>query len=153
MPTRGGEDHNVSGTDKAKKAGKDDQAKAAETSQEEENGMQELLFEHGPEKFHKAFWQYAMVEDPDALMLRFLRARKWDAAKAFAMLAATIKWRIETKIQEIIAAGEEELVKHPGVKKNLSMAKCYFHGTDKQNRYVGKRDALILETLLIYLFL
>ena len=135
-PSRGADDNKSSGAQKAKQAGKEDQAKEADASQEEEHGMQEMMSEHGPAEFHSAFWQYVIGEDPDALILRFLRARNWDAGKAFAMLAATIKWRIETKVQDIVADGEETLCELPGVKKNLSMAKCYFHGTDRQNRYV-----------------
>lgn len=77
-----------------------------------------------------------MAEQPDAVMLRFLRARSWDVDQAFKMLASTIKWRIETDVEGILAKGEEGLAKQEGVKKNLGMAKCYFHGTDKQNRPV-----------------
>ncbi|KAK9898506.1 CRAL/TRIO domain-containing protein [Cystobasidium minutum MCA 4210] len=93
-----------------------------------------MLEKHGPAELHKAFWQFCMGEDPDALLLRFLRARKWDVDRAFNMLASTLKWRIETNLIQIVAAGEEGLAKEKGVLKNFQLGKCYFRGTDKQGR-------------------
>jgi hypothetical protein len=111
-----------------------DSAKAEETSASEAASLTSMIAEHGPAKIHKAFWQFCMGEDPDALLLRFLRARKWDVDRAFEMLAATLKWRIETNVMQIIAAGEEGLVKDAGVRKNFGLGKCYYRGTDKQGR-------------------
>jgi uncharacterized protein (DUF58 family) len=34
------------------------------------------------------------MDDPDGIMLRFLRARKWSPSAGVAMLAACIKWRM-----------------------------------------------------------
>lgn len=127
-----------SGKDAAKSSAKDDKAKEAEAAEKESRGLDELLQQHGAAKFKQAFWDYCILEDPDSLMLRFLRARSWDVEKAFAMLASTVKWRIETDVRGILEKGEEGLCEEPGVKKNLSMAKCYFHGTDRQGRYVGR---------------
>lgn len=114
-------------------AGRD---KGQQSAEDQARDLKELLSQHGPQGFHKAFWQFCMAEQPDSLMLRFLRARNWDVDQAFKMLASTIKWRIETDIAGILAKGEEGLAKQEGIKKNLGMAKAYFHGTDKQNRPV-----------------
>lgn len=111
-----------------------DNENAEATHAEEEAMLDDLLKDHGAAQLHKAFWQFCMGEDPDALLLRFLRARKWDVDKAWKMLASTLKWRIETNIDPIIAAGEEGLCKDEGVKKNFELGKCYYHGTDKEGR-------------------
>ena len=124
------------GKDAAKKQAKDDDAKEKQAEAEEAKALAQLLEKHGAEGLKRGFWQYAIGEDPDALMLRFLRARSWDTEKAFHMLASTIKWRLDTDVAGIIAMGEEGLCKLPGVKKILALGKCYYHGTDRQGRPV-----------------
>lgn len=74
---------------------------------------------------YQHFWLFCMAEDPDVLMLRFLRARKWDVEKAFNMLTSTIKWRIDTDIAGILERGEEGLCKSEGVKKNFKLGKSF----------------------------
>lgn len=123
------------GKKKSQKRPSDDDAVNAEaTHAEEVASLKEMLDKHGPGELHKAFWQFCMGEDPDALLLRFLRARKWDVERAFSMLASTLKWRIETNLIQIVAAGEQGLEKEKGVLKNFQLGKCYFRGTDKQGR-------------------
>lgn len=117
-----------------KRPSDDDDVNAAATHAEENASLQEMLSSHGPGELHKAFWQFCMGEDPDALLLRFLRARKWDVDKAFKMLASTLKWRIETNLLQIVASGEEGLAKEEGVLKNFNLGKCYYRGTDKEGR-------------------
>lgn len=40
------------------------------------------------------WWRYVCMDDPDGMMLRFLRARKWSTSAGVAMLAACMKWRM-----------------------------------------------------------
>lgn len=48
----------------------------------------------GSEHFMSAFWRFIAMDDPDTIVLRFLRARKWSPERGVAMLAACIKWRL-----------------------------------------------------------
>ncbi|KAG6009309.1 hypothetical protein E4U54_008574 [Claviceps lovelessii] len=90
-------------------------------------------------------------EHPDALALRFLRARKWDVKRALVMMFTSMNWRqnisnIET---EIMAHGEEFLVQDEqnGDDKSKTMArdfmkqirdgKSFIHGTDRENRPIS----------------
>ena len=76
----------------------------------------------------EAFWRLIAMDDPDSIMLRFLRARKWIPNAASAMLAACIKWRIESDVDSIVEAGEEGLSDVPGFIKQLQMGKSYTQG-------------------------
>ncbi|KAJ2724024.1 phosphatidylinositol transfer protein csr1 [Coemansia sp. Benny D115] len=53
-----------------------------------------------------AFWSVVRQDHPDVLMLRFLRARKWDLEKAYRMAIAAIKWRVQENVEEIIWYGD-----------------------------------------------
>lgn len=46
-----------------------------------------------PAELREAFWSMVKSDNPDALLLRFLRARKWDVEKALVMMVATMQWR------------------------------------------------------------
>lgn len=46
-----------------------------------------------PEELRDAFWGMVKCDNPDGLLLRFLRARKWDVDKALVMMVATMNWR------------------------------------------------------------
>lgn len=124
------------GKKKSKKRPSDDDAVNAEaTHAEEEASLTELLNKEGGKgELHKAFWQFCLNEDPDALLLRFLRARKWNVNNAFSMLASTLKWRMETNLLQILAAGEQGLCKEEGVVKNFKLGKTYYRGTDREGR-------------------
>ncbi|KAI9500317.1 CRAL-TRIO domain-containing protein [Coemansia spiralis] len=60
-----------------------------------------------------AFWQAAtQAGDPDAWVLRFLRARKWDTGRALDMLQKTLRWRAAQGIDELTFYGESRLHYH-----------------------------------------
>jgi hypothetical protein len=55
--------------------------------------FKEALATSTPQEIHDTFWRMVKADHPDALFLRFLRARKWDVGKAMVMLVATMHWR------------------------------------------------------------
>ncbi|KAJ2549733.1 phosphatidylinositol transfer protein csr1 [Coemansia sp. RSA 1933] len=74
----------------------------------------------------EAFWAAVREDHPDVLVLRFLRARKWDLDKAYSMAIAAIKWRVVERVQEIIWFGDsanDASLMWKGV--------SYAHGKDK----------------------
>ncbi|KAJ2774866.1 phosphatidylinositol transfer protein csr1 [Coemansia nantahalensis] len=53
-----------------------------------------------------ALWAVIREDHPDVLLLRFLRARKWDLDRAYRMAIAAVKWRIQERVEEIIWYGD-----------------------------------------------
>ena len=45
------------------------------------------------EELREAFWEMVKCDNPDALLLRFLRARKWNVENALVMMVSTMQWR------------------------------------------------------------
>jgi len=100
-----------------------------------------------PEELRKTFWSMVKHDHPDALLLRFLRARKWDVEKALVMMISTMQWRLnEMHVDDdIIKNGELEALQTTSgdakAKKNaedflvqLRMGKSYLHGVDVEGR-------------------
>jgi len=65
--------------------------------QEDKHGMnkefKQALASQKPEDLRNAFWSMVKHDDPDAILLRYLRARKWDVHAALVMMIATMHWR------------------------------------------------------------
>lgn len=104
---------------------------------------QHLTADKTPEGFRQALWGFILSEHPDALALRFLRARKWDVERAMAMLVSAVDWRVQRRMGEsIIGAGESVgLKEHPsaddkGFISQYRSGKSYFHARDKEGRLV-----------------
>lgn len=76
------------------------------------------------------------MDDPDVIVLKFLRARKWNVSAGVAMMAACMKWRIEFGVEEIIRKGEEGLVDCSGFIHQMTIGKSFVQGTDKLGRPV-----------------
>jgi hypothetical protein len=101
-----------------------------------------------PEDLRKAFWSMVKHDHPDGLLLRFLRARKWDVDKALVMMISTMHWRAEeVHVDDDIvrngelAAFEESKSSEAKTKKEgedfmaqLRMGKSFLHGLDKEGR-------------------
>lgn len=102
-----------------------------------------------PEDLRTAFWSMVKHDHPDALLLRFLRARKWDVEKALVMMISTMQWRLGemhvddkiVKIGELGALTEAASSTDAKAKKNdedflvqLRMGKSYLHGLDNAGR-------------------
>ena len=133
--------------------------------------FQQALASMSPEDIREAFWSMSKHDHPDALLLRFLRARKWDVHSAIIMAISTLHWRIkDVKVDEdIMRNGEEAAAKQtmPTEKKEaedfltqLRMGKSFLHGTDLQGRpicYVrvrlhkpGQQSEASLERFTVY---
>ena len=110
--------------------------------------FQELIATQKPEDLRKAFWSMVKHDNPDGLLLRFLRARKWDVEKALIMLISTMHWRMsEMHVDDDIMKNGEgyavtnesssDAAKRKEAKdfmSQLRMGKSFLHGTDKEGR-------------------
>jgi hypothetical protein len=134
----------------------------------------EALKVMSPQEIRESIWGTVKVEDPDSVLLRFLRARKWDVQKALVMMIATMKWRQKDAAvdEEIMKNGElvnldEDEVISPTKKKlandmmaQLQMGKSFLHGLDKEGRPMcfirvrlhrpGAQSAESLERFTVY---
>ena len=114
--------------------------------------MESILSQMTPQQMCFAILKMVKQEHPDSLLLRFLRARKWDISKAFSMMASTILWRKEMEVDDdILPRGEEYALdqsRSTGVsakeKKDgadfinqLKMGKSFLHGFDREGRPVN----------------
>ena len=128
-----------------------------------------------PEDLRDAFWSMVKHDHPDGLLLRFLRARKWDVEKALVMMISTMHWRSQEMHvdDDIIKNGEEAALKDskssdPKVKKEgedflaqLRIGKSYLHGLDAEGRPMcivrarlhraGEQSEASLERFTVYL--
>ncbi|ROW15771.1 hypothetical protein VPNG_02081 [Cytospora leucostoma] len=101
-----------------------------------------------PETIRATIWSMVKHDHPDALLLRFLRARKWDVDKALVMLVSTMNWRAnEVHVDDdIMKNGEGGMVERsqssdPKAKQlgedfmaQVRMGKSFLHGVDKKGR-------------------
>ncbi|KAL6851992.1 hypothetical protein J3F83DRAFT_765013 [Trichoderma novae-zelandiae] len=135
-----------------KRKGNDKASLSSETVEDDKYGQtkhfQEVLANQSPESIRETFWSMVKHDHPDALALRFLRARKWDVEKALVMLVSTMSWRhSDMKVDsDIMANGESGALVDAqegkdDVKKvaedflaQLRMGKSFLHGADKQGR-------------------
>lgn len=108
----------------------------------------DTLANTSPEAIRATIWSMVKHDHPDALVLRFLRARKWDVDKALVMLVSTMNWRAtEMHVDdEIMTNGEEAMVdlsKTGDAKQKqlgedfmaqIRMGKSFLHGLDDKGR-------------------
>ncbi|KAJ5378409.1 hypothetical protein N7509_011528 [Penicillium cosmopolitanum] len=111
--------------------------------------VQKSLLEITPTELREGILELLKHDHPDGMMLRFLRARKWDIPKAFAMMMEAIVWRVkEMHVEDdVMAKGELHALKQSKDNANakekkeghdllaqMRMGKSYVHGTDKLGR-------------------
>lgn len=108
----------------------------------------DTLATQSPEAIHDTIWGMVKHDHPDALLLRFLRARKWDVERALVMLVSTMNWRqTEMHVDDDImfngeaAAATQEKSDDATTKKTgedflaqIRMGKSFLHGIDKEGR-------------------
>lgn len=110
--------------------------------------FQQALEQVEPEEIRTAFWNMVKQDNPDALLLRFLRARKWDVKKALVMMISTMRWRLQDVHvdDDIMANGEAMALRqsqssNPAEQKKgeeflqqMRMGKSFLHGVDRLGR-------------------
>ena len=70
-------------------------------------------------------------DNPDVLILRWLRSRKWNVQASVNQIIETLKWRREWGVQELVANGERAISQ-----AEIATGKTYFMGHDKVGRPV-----------------
>ncbi len=93
--------------------------------------------------FKSALWTYISAEHPDAALLPFLKARKWDVEKALIMLLSALSWRAQHHIDDdVILRGEsvahldEPTADEKSFISQYRSGKSFVRGTDKHGRPV-----------------
>ncbi|KAI6779458.1 CRAL-TRIO domain-containing protein-like protein [Emericellopsis cladophorae] len=108
----------------------------------------ETLAKLSPETIRETIWVMVKHDHPDALALRFLRARKWDVDKALVMMISTLNWRhsdmhVDDDIMKNGEAGAVADAASSDAKlqkmgsdflAQIRMGKSFLHGTDKNGR-------------------
>ncbi|KAI9140807.1 CRAL-TRIO domain-containing protein [Paraphysoderma sedebokerense] len=79
----------------------------------------------------QSFWLYSGPYHPTDLLLRYLRARKFDVRAAFNMLLETSLWRSKSHLQLIIEKGERAIAKNL-----LASGEAFYYKVDKLGRPV-----------------
>ncbi|KAI8987846.1 CRAL-TRIO domain-containing protein [Mycotypha africana] len=122
------------------------------------------------EVLRNTFWNMVATDNPDAVVLRFLRARKWDLVAAYDMLTNALRWRIVYRLDDLTALGENGLRDElnrlkPGMGdcfvSQLNAGKTFLGGPDKEGRgicfinvsYHHKEDqpAEVIKLLTMYI--
>lgn len=70
-------------------------------------------------------------DNPDILLLRWLRSRKWNVSATVHQIIETLKWRREWGVQDLVAKGERAIVQ-----AEIATGKTYFMGHDRIGRPV-----------------
>ncbi|KAA8913804.1 hypothetical protein TRICI_003112 [Trichomonascus ciferrii] len=138
-----------SGSDKKKKSGgglfgfgkKKSDAEATEevaeaTINAARKKYRDAVKNYDAEALNRALFQMYRADHPDNLVLRFLRARKWDVAEAMSMLGETVAWRLEFDVESLTYKGEERVKQEgqDGLMLQFRSKKCYTYGHDKKAR-------------------
>lgn len=162
----------------SKKGKDDDHSDAAGGADNDKHGQtkefQQALASQSPESLREAFWSMSKHDHPDALLLRFLRARKWDVQAALIMLVSTMHWRSQEMhvdddimihseghaIRETRSENAAEKKEGEDFMAQLRMGKSFLHGSDKDGRpccYVrvrlhrqGEQSEKSLERFTVY---
>jgi hypothetical protein len=114
--------------------------------------MEKILSKMTPEEMCFSILKMIKQEHPDSLLLRFLRARKWDVGKGFTMMVTNILWRREMEVDDdILSKGELYALEQSRDEKltakqkkegrdfieQLKTGKSFLHGFDRQGRPVN----------------
>ena len=128
-----------------------------------------------PAELRTAFWSMVKHDHPDALLLRFLRARKWDVNAALVMAISALHWRLaDAKVDsDVVLNGEEGMITWSSATDSIHksqegsdfmtqirMGKSFLHGSDSEGRpicYVrvrlhkpGEQSESSLERFTVY---
>lgn len=125
-------------------------AKAADGEEKygQTEAFKKALASMSPEVLRNTFWSMVKHDHPDGLLLRFLRARKWNVENALVMMVSTMRWRAEESHvdDDIMRNGELQMYEwsqsDDPVKAKFGndfldqerKGKSFIHGLDKDNR-------------------
>jgi hypothetical protein len=70
-------------------------------------------------------------DNPDVLLLRWLRSRKWNVSATVSQITETLKWRRDWGVEQLMADGERGISQ-----EEMATGKTYFMGHDKLGRPV-----------------
>jgi hypothetical protein len=84
----------------------DDAAKDEVKKQQEQQGMNDLLETYGSEALRDSWWNFVRGDNPDGMMLKFIRARKGDVGRGMAMMATMLRWRLDNDVETLILNGD-----------------------------------------------
>ena len=163
---------------KHNEVGTDDTETVSTTDGDDKYGQtkefHKLLESQSPENIRTAFWSMVKHDDPDGLLLRFLRARKWNVQNALVMLISTMHWRMQGMHvdDDIVKRGEggaleDSTSSNPPTRKDgqdfltqMRLGKSFLHGTDKEGRPItfvrvrlhkqGEQSEASLERFTVY---
>lgn len=128
--------------------GSSDAAADADDKHGQTKEFKAALAEQTPEQLRETIWAFTKADDPDALLLRFLRARKWDVHAALVMMISTNRWRShEVHLDDDLLGKGEEHYRNQSYNASgptrklaedfmaqLRMGKSFVHGTDREGR-------------------
>ncbi|WFC96986.1 hypothetical protein MBRA1_003652 [Malassezia brasiliensis] len=115
---------------KDKKKESDEAKKAGELK-----SVEDALSKYGGPYLREAFWSMTQTDAPDATMLRFLRARKFDIDRALGMMVAALQFRMDMDLDEILRKGEEGLQDEPGFMNQYRRGISYIEGSTSRERH------------------
>ncbi|KAJ5344540.1 hypothetical protein N7452_002544 [Penicillium brevicompactum] len=166
------------GEEEDSKSGSSDATSVSVAIEDDKYGQskeyKQALEDMKPEEIRTAFWSMVKGDNPDSLLLRFLRARKWDTKKALVMLISTMRWRLQEMHvdDDIMFNGEalavkqsqgtdsKEKKKGEDFLTQMRLGKSFLHGVDRAGRPIcvvrvrlhkaGDQDNEGLERFTVY---
>ncbi|EAQ84342.1 hypothetical protein CHGG_08356 [Chaetomium globosum CBS 148.51] len=105
--------------------------------------FREHLSDKSTDVFRHRLWAFILADHPDVLVLRFLRARKWDVEKAVIMLVSALNWRHERRLEDdivlkgdIMGLANTQSDDEKSFMAQYRSGKAYVRGSDKESRPV-----------------
>ncbi|EEB08582.1 sec14 cytosolic factor family protein [Schizosaccharomyces japonicus yFS275] len=115
----------------SKGSGKSKSHKSSKVKKNDTEGrIHKVLSQWTPTELRNAFWEMIKTDNPDALLLRFLRARKWDLQAAVAMFLETMQWRFREMNVTDILKNADHLKDDKDFLFQLRIGKCFIYGED-----------------------
>lgn len=96
---------------------------------QEREEIKRLLYErdpiHSQDDYSNELWRWFMMDDPDKMLLKFIRARKFASIfESLKMLINSLKFRIERNLDRIY-------LENPSILNQLAIAKAFIYGFDR----------------------
>ncbi|KAF9091047.1 hypothetical protein BGX27_002083, partial [Mortierella sp. AM989] len=103
---------------------------------------------------YEAFWKVTMMDHPDLIALKFIRARKWVLEDALKMFLNALKWRIVERIDELSELSDVELdKKYPKFIEQMQKGKGYLQTIHRFTLYTMECGRMCLpegsETVIV----